>query len=230
MATRHYIENPNNYSYAEIVERAKNGGHFVVYQYTISLLAITLRRLTSVHFIDKEEAKSKYASTANIISAILGWWAIPFGPVRTIQSFALNKKGGVVVTQDILLNLKEEDFNKGIVIIEEIYSPFHTLNKTEEKYLRKSLEKFMELSPGLREAYFALYVNVPDGVEPYFVIGLPEDFLGTERIFYEDQVRELKKILHKYFQKNATFEFISLKPGDTLSERLIEMGLVVRRV
>ena len=40
-----------------------------------------------------------------LLSAVLGWWGIPWGPIYTVQSIASNIKGGKDVTQQILASL-----------------------------------------------------------------------------------------------------------------------------
>jgi len=40
-----------------------------------------------------------------LLSAVLGWWGIPSGPIYSVQSIASNIKGGKDVTQQILASL-----------------------------------------------------------------------------------------------------------------------------
>ena len=37
-----------------------------------------------------------------IISALLGWWGIPFGPKFTLESIRTNMKGGKDVTDEVM--------------------------------------------------------------------------------------------------------------------------------
>ena len=40
-----------------------------------------------------------------LLSAVLGWWGIPWEPIYTVQSIASNIKGGKDVTQQVLASL-----------------------------------------------------------------------------------------------------------------------------
>jgi hypothetical protein len=220
--TRHKLGNNNEYTFGEIADKVNNGGSFVVYRYTVSLLAITLRLFSPAYFIAPGESKSKYAGKWNTRSRLCGWWALPWGPIRTLESFSLNNKGGIDVTDDILANLTEDGYKEGYVTIQKVASPFEIPNKTEAKYLQKSLEEMMMLHPNLKEAFFALYVNPPDGGTSSFAIGLPEDFCTDEHI------AQLKKILKKYFMANAVYDFIRMKAGDPIADKLAEDGAQVR--
>ena len=43
-----------------------------------------------------------------LISLLLGWWGIPWGPVYTIGSIFNNPTGGKDVTGDVLAAMQEE--------------------------------------------------------------------------------------------------------------------------
>ena len=41
-----------------------------------------------------------------LLSLLLGWWGIPWGPIYTIQSLWVNLKGGRDVTQEIMPSMR----------------------------------------------------------------------------------------------------------------------------
>jgi hypothetical protein len=82
----------------EVLHELHNGAKFVVYQYCISILVITLYRSSEVHFIRSHESAVLRGMKYTLLSLLAGWWAIPFGPVCTIAAIVINLCGGRNVT------------------------------------------------------------------------------------------------------------------------------------
>ncbi len=80
----------------------QQGGKFVMYQYCISILVITFRRSSNVYFIRQGENAVIRGLPFTLLSLVLGWWGIPWGPIYTIQSLWVNLRGGRDVTQEIM--------------------------------------------------------------------------------------------------------------------------------
>jgi hypothetical protein len=40
-----------------------------------------------------------------LLSLVLGWWGIPWGPIYTIQSVVINFQGGKDVTKEVLASM-----------------------------------------------------------------------------------------------------------------------------
>ena len=78
-----------------------DGGRFVVYTYTISLIVITLKRRSNVFLLRKDEWAIKHGFPYLLISLLLGWWGVPWGPIYTIQSIYYSVLGNDV-TADII--------------------------------------------------------------------------------------------------------------------------------
>ena len=89
----------------DINREIDNGGKFVLFQYTVSLLIVTLKRPTAIYFVRANEKSSAKGLPYTLLSAVLGWWGIPWGPIYTVQSIASNIKGGKDVTQQVLASL-----------------------------------------------------------------------------------------------------------------------------
>ena len=83
----------------------KQGGKFVVYQYCISLLVITFRRSSNIYFIRSEENAIVKGLPFTLLTLLLGWWGIPWGPIYTVTSVWTNFKGGKDVTQEVLASM-----------------------------------------------------------------------------------------------------------------------------
>jgi hypothetical protein len=93
------IEGLNN---QEINAELQAGGKFVLYRYTISLVVVTLRRSSDVYFVRSNEKASVKGLPYTLLTLLLGWWGIPWGPIYTIGSLATNLGGGKDVTSEIL--------------------------------------------------------------------------------------------------------------------------------
>lgn len=94
------------------LDEIKSGGHlqqeiqqgakFVMYQYCISLLVITFRRSSSIYFISHDQNAVVKGLPFTLLSLVLGWWGIPWGPIYTVQSIWVNFHGGKDVTKEIV--------------------------------------------------------------------------------------------------------------------------------
>jgi hypothetical protein len=81
------------------------GARFVIFQYTISLLVITVKRGSNIHFIKSGQSASSVGLPFTLITALLGWWGIPWGPIYSIQALHCNLSGGKDVTQSVTRTL-----------------------------------------------------------------------------------------------------------------------------
>jgi len=79
----------------------QRGGRFVFYYYCISLLIVTFRRPTEIYFIRSGESSVGKGIPWTLLTLLLGWWGIPWGPIYTIQSLIVNFRGGKDVTAEI---------------------------------------------------------------------------------------------------------------------------------
>ncbi|RPI93727.1 MAG: hypothetical protein EHM40_08885 [Chloroflexi bacterium] len=89
----------------QLQQEIQQGGKFVMYQYCISLLIITFKRPTNIYFIRQEESAVVKGLPFTLLSFLLGWWGIPWGPIYTIQSIWINFKGGKDVTDEVLASI-----------------------------------------------------------------------------------------------------------------------------
>ena len=108
------IKNLNGLSAEQFNREIQRGGRFVMYQYTISLIVITLQRSSDIYFIRAEERGGVNGLPYTLISLMLGWWGIPWGPIRTIRSIACNLSGGRDITQELMGLMDTIDNGKSI--------------------------------------------------------------------------------------------------------------------
>jgi hypothetical protein len=88
----------------ELARELERGGRLVVYQYCISLIVVTLLQPSGIYLIRAGESPGRYGFRFTLLSLLMGWWGIPWGPIRTIQALATNTHG-IDVTQDVLASL-----------------------------------------------------------------------------------------------------------------------------
>jgi hypothetical protein len=78
------------------------GARFVIYQYCISIVILTFKRPSDIYFVRPGESAGNKGLKFTLLSCLLGWWGIPWGPIYTIQAIWNNSRGGRDVTQQIL--------------------------------------------------------------------------------------------------------------------------------
>lgn len=88
-------------STGEVQDQLRKGARFVIYSYCISLLVVTFKRGTNVHFIRAGEGSVGKGMPYTLLSFFLGWWGIPFGFIYTPMCIIQNLSGGRDVTAEI---------------------------------------------------------------------------------------------------------------------------------
>jgi len=80
----------------------QRGAKFVIFQYCISIVIMTFKRPSNIYFIKSGEGTVGKSIGFTLISLVLGWWGIPWGPIYTIGSVYTNVRGGKDVTQEVI--------------------------------------------------------------------------------------------------------------------------------
>ena len=70
------------------------GGRLVSFDYVISVCVLTFSQGSRLHLIRAGEGTFFKSLPYNLLSLLLGWWAIPFGPFLTLGALFLNLRGG----------------------------------------------------------------------------------------------------------------------------------------
>jgi hypothetical protein len=76
-----------------------DGGRLVFYEYCISLLFITLRRTSRLHYLRPGESGLMKGLPYTCLTLLLGWWGIPWGIIYTPLAVLTNLTGGRDVTK-----------------------------------------------------------------------------------------------------------------------------------
>ena len=87
---------------ADIQAEVQRGGVFVRYQYCISVLVMTFKRSSGIHFIKSGHSRVSPGALYTTISLICGWWGIPWGPIWTITTVSTNFGGGKDITAAVI--------------------------------------------------------------------------------------------------------------------------------
>ena len=99
MAKIHGTEGMSN---EQIQFEVQRGAKFVLFYYCISILVMSFRRSSDVYFLRAEENRVAKGLPWTVLTLLLGWWGIPWGPIFSIQSLVVNFKGGKYVTAELL--------------------------------------------------------------------------------------------------------------------------------
>ncbi|MDD5742306.1 MAG: hypothetical protein PHX87_02645 [Candidatus Peribacteraceae bacterium] len=103
------IHNIDGLTVDQVKAEIARGGKFVIFTYAISILIMTFKRPTGIHFIRSGESAVPKGIPATLISLVLGWWGFPWGPIYTIQSIANNFSGGKDVTKEIMSSIDSDE-------------------------------------------------------------------------------------------------------------------------
>ncbi len=79
------------------------GGRFVFFEYTISLVFLTLRRPSAVYFLRTGDWAWWRGLPYCLVSLFLGWWGLPWGIIYAPMTMILNLSGG----RDVTVQLSE---------------------------------------------------------------------------------------------------------------------------
>jgi hypothetical protein len=90
----------NQMSLEEIDYKVRNGARFVIFEYCISPLVVTLDYNSNIFFIEPGEDACRLDLRYILISAFLGWFSI-LGPINTIRCLITDIRGGNDVTRHV---------------------------------------------------------------------------------------------------------------------------------
>lgn len=96
------IKNIRGLSGENLQDEVKEGGRFIYYVFTISLIVVTFKRTSGVYLIRKKDNKVTKGIGFTLLSLLFGWWGIPYGPKYTLESIVTNVKGGKDVTDEVM--------------------------------------------------------------------------------------------------------------------------------
>jgi Domain of unknown function (DUF4190) len=91
-----------NLSDEEVALKITEGHRLVSFSYCVSIIVLTFRRSSDLYLLKPHESGRSLAFGYGLISFVVGWWGIPWGPIYTIASLADCLTGGKDHSQDFL--------------------------------------------------------------------------------------------------------------------------------
>ena len=108
------IKNIGGLSAEDLEKEVREGGKFIYYFFTLSLVLVTFKRSSGVYLVRARENAVTRGLGYTLVSALFGWWGIPFGPKYTMESIRTNLRGGKDVTDEVMATVE------GHVLFQEI--------------------------------------------------------------------------------------------------------------
>lgn len=89
----------------QINKEIDDGAKFALYNYCLSVIILTFRRSSDVYFIKPGENSVVKGLQWTLLTFLLGWWGVPWGPIYSIHALSTNLSGGKNVTDKIKASL-----------------------------------------------------------------------------------------------------------------------------
>lgn len=86
---------------AELDKQLAAGARFVVFEYCISFVVVTLRRPTRAYSLRPGERGLVRGFPYTLLSLLLGWWGVPWGLIYTPLAVLTNMTGGCDITTEV---------------------------------------------------------------------------------------------------------------------------------
>lgn len=84
------------------------GGRFVFYKYCVSIVVLTYQQPSRIYFVRGRESALLKGLGYSALTALLGWWGIPWGPIYSVNALWTNFHGGHDVTNEVLCDLAHQ--------------------------------------------------------------------------------------------------------------------------
>ena len=102
------IKNLEGLTIDQINREIAHGGKFVIYQFTISIIIMTFRRSSDVYFLRASENGLIKGLPFTLLTFVLGWWGIPWGPIYSVGSLYHNLRGGKDITDEVIASVSSQ--------------------------------------------------------------------------------------------------------------------------
>lgn len=89
-------------SVAQLADDLERGARFVRFEYVISVVLVTFRRSSAIYYLRPGQSALSKSWPYTLLSAVLGWWGIPWGFIYTPGAIFRNLRGGRDLTQRVM--------------------------------------------------------------------------------------------------------------------------------
>ena len=222
---RQRIVVPEGMTMEELKDDVARGGRFLVFWYCISAIAFSLKLHSRSIYVPAGKSALPLIRKYNTLSFIFGWWCLGPGPKYTSRYISMNRRGGVDVTDDIMVNLDKEGLRNKICTFTKKAEWFAKPDKWDRKEMEKAIKPICERDVNIRKVVAGIYI--PDELSPE---GYDESFraIGIRCTGgfpkYEATMRTL---LEKRFRKRTLFRFFDLDAEDEMIKVLEKHGTVI---
>ena len=103
------IRNFARADYRSAQSAVDNGARFVRFSVCYSYIFFTSRVETDIFLVRSYPSALWVGARYTLMTLLLGWWGIPFGPIHTIKALATNFRGGEDVTGFVPNELQNKD-------------------------------------------------------------------------------------------------------------------------
>lgn len=217
------IDPKDDLTIQELERRVQAGYRFISFEYIISFFAVTQRRFSKAILINSSQDIRKYCNKYNLVSSVFGWWGFPWGPIYTIRSFGVNRKGGIDMTDDIMLNISEESLQKREIEYLRTTQFFAKPDKWDLRAFTKSILRDFQFDLNVERIVVGRYINTEGNTISGLTIGLKIRY-GK----FDEYIEPIRKSLSREFMKHARFSFIDLEKKDELADFLLKQGVTLK--
>lgn len=213
---KYKLKLPHPLTLEQLKTEISNGYRFVAFQYCFSPIFATYYPFSPAFFIKDKKEVRPHIIKYNCVSAIFGWWGIPYGPYQTIRCIQFNLKGGLDVTEEIMKNITEEDLKNNCVHLLQTTMLFRKPDRSDMKTMSKLMRDYT-YDYNLKECY-AAWSLVEDNC---FCVGLKagKDFKKYADAFHMH--------LRKKFFKHIHIEIIDMSEEEEFIDLLRKQGVSV---
>lgn len=93
-------------SSADLQAEITRGGRFVAYQWCLSVGFLTTKQVSRTYFRRPGDSRFGPGFRWSVLTLLVGWWGIPWGPIYTVQAIWTNLQGGIDQTEEVLGHLR----------------------------------------------------------------------------------------------------------------------------
>jgi len=88
-----------------LARELEHGARFVSFSYCVSILLVSFRRSSGVVYLPPDTLAQWVGSRYLLVTLLLGWWALPWGPIYALGCIWQALRGGADCTWEIVEDL-----------------------------------------------------------------------------------------------------------------------------
>ena len=77
----------------------------IIYQWAVSIVLLSFKRPSEIKLVKRGQNAVIAGLPYSLMTVLLGWWGIPWGPIYTVASIWRNTRGGYDVTRVLFPDL-----------------------------------------------------------------------------------------------------------------------------